>query len=127
MKGYKQLVVVGILVLAVAIAFGFVGYAIGKGSPRREESARRHMVHRGADFSPELSRAEKIERLKGLHRQDPEKFKKVLAQRGRQVRQRLARLKEEDPKRHKEIVQQRINRLEATLERLKQELPKIAQ
>lgn len=128
MKGYKQLVVVGVLILVVAVISGFVGYAVGKGSSKTWGSSRRQITRMmRADFPPELSRAEKIEKFKKLYRENPEEFKRVLQQRGKMIRQRLARLKEEDPEKYREIIQKQINRLGAGLERLKQELPKTTQ
>lgn len=128
MKGYKQLVVVGVLILVVAVISSFVGYAVGKGSSKTWGPGRRQIARvMRADFPPEFSRAEKIERFKKLYRENPEEFKRVLQQRGKMIRQRLAQLKEEDPEKYREIIQKQINRLGAGLERLKQELPKTTQ
>lgn len=117
MKGYKNLVVVGILILAVAVASGFIGYSVGKARPKAWQPGKRHierLMHQ--QLPSELSRAERTGN-----------FKKVLAYRQKQIRQRLARLKEEDPQKYKEVIEKQINRLEATLERLRQELPKATQ
>jgi biopolymer transport protein ExbB/TolQ len=124
MKGYKQLVVAGIVILAVAVVSGAIGYGVGKGSAKAWELGKRQWAKiKRADFPAGLSRAEKIERFKRLYHENPEEFKKTLGQREQMLRQRLARLKEEDPEKYKEAIQKHINRLETTLERLRQELP----
>lgn len=113
MKGYKQLVVVGILILAVAVASSFIGYSVGKKSARPWEPHRKQIERSMHQRLPsELSRTERAG-----------KFEKVLASRKQQIHQRLARLKEEDPKKYREVIQKQINKLETALERLKQEMP----
>lgn len=123
MKGYKQLVIAAIVILAVALTSGVIGYTVGKGNAKAWGPGKRQWAKIArADFPAGLSRAEKIERLKRLYRQDPQEFSRVLEHRGQMLRQRLARLKEENPERYKEVVQKQIERLETTLGKLKEEL-----
>lgn len=124
MKGYKQLAIAGIVVLAVALTSGVIGYTVGKGSAKPWGPGKKQWAKMArADFPAGLSRAEKIEKFKKLYREDPQEFRKALEHRGQMLRDRLARLKEEDPAKYKEVLQKQIERLETTLAKLKAELP----
>ncbi len=124
MKGYKQLVIAGIVILAAALISGSIGYAIGKANAKAWGPGKKQLAKIArADFPAGLSRAEKIEKLKKIYRKDPQEFRETLEHRGQMLRERLARLKEEDPVKYREVLKKQIDRLETTLAKLKAELP----
>lgn len=127
MKGYKQLAIGGIVILAVVLISGTIGYTVGKGSAKGWHPGKRQIAKMmRTDFPAGLSRAEKIEKLKKIYRKDPQEFRETLEHRGQMLRERLARLKEEDPAKYREVLQKQIERLETTLAKLKSELPEAA-
>lgn len=63
------------------------------------------------------------ERLRKLRREDPERFKEIVNKRRERIKNRLERLRREDPERFKEMVEKRKTMLNQRLERIKRENP----
>src|SRR3989338_1490888 len=76
-----------------------------------------------AENAPGVDKKVKLEELKKLKQENPEKFRELIKERKGKIKEKLQELKERDPEKYEEVRERAFEKRRAKLEELKRENP----